>query len=52
MCANFPNSISDRIQIVAIGGLSIAQELAARRHTCVIISTNQALLSHLALARC
>lgn len=48
MRANFPNTISDRIQIVAIGGPSIAQELAARRHTCVMFtSTNQALLSHL-----
>lgn len=51
--AHLPDSIRDRIQIAAIGGPSIAQELAARRHTCVMFtSTNQALLSHLAsLAR-
>jgi glycerol-3-phosphate dehydrogenase (NAD(P)+) len=49
ICANLPNTISDRIQIAAIGGPSIAQELAVRRHTCVVFtSTNQALLSHLA----
>lgn len=52
MCANFPNSISDRIQIAAIGWPSIAQELVARRHTCVMFtSTNQVLLLHLVLAR-
>jgi glycerol-3-phosphate dehydrogenase (NAD(P)+) len=47
--ANLPNTISDRIQIAAIGGPSIAQELAARRHTCVMFtSTNSTLLEHLA----
>ncbi|WP_414585102.1 NAD(P)H-dependent glycerol-3-phosphate dehydrogenase [Scytonema sp. PCC 10023] len=53
LCANLPDSIRESIQIAAIGGPSIAQELAARRHTCVMFtSTNQALLSHLAqLAR-
>ncbi|MDJ0619912.1 MAG: glycerol-3-phosphate dehydrogenase [Calothrix sp. MO_192.B10] len=51
--ANLPHTISDRIQIAAIGGPSIAQELAARRHTCVMFtSTNQNLLEQLAdLAR-
>ncbi|MDJ0800860.1 MAG: glycerol-3-phosphate dehydrogenase [Calothrix sp. MO_167.B12] len=50
---NLPHTISDRIQIAAIGGPSIAQELAARRHTCVMFtSTNQNLLEQLAdLAR-
>ena len=52
-CAHLPDSIRDRIQIAAIGGPSIAQELAARRHTCVMFtSKNAALLQHLAsLAR-
>ena len=51
--ANLPDTIGDRIQIAAIGGPSIAQELAARRHTCVVFtSTNQTLLEQLAgLAR-
>ncbi len=50
---NLPNAIRDRIQIAAIGGPSIAQELAACRHTCVMFtSTNQNLLEQLAdLAR-
>ncbi|WP_235006924.1 NAD(P)H-dependent glycerol-3-phosphate dehydrogenase [Calothrix rhizosoleniae] len=50
---NLPHTISDRIQIAAIGGPSIAQELAARRHTCVMFtSTNSNLLEQLAdLAR-
>ncbi|NJM70476.1 MAG: glycerol-3-phosphate dehydrogenase [Scytonema sp. RU_4_4] len=53
LCAHLPNGLGDRIQIAAIGGPSIAQELAARRHTCVMFtSTNQTLLEHLAgLAR-
>ncbi|KOP27707.1 glycerol-3-phosphate dehydrogenase [Hapalosiphon sp. MRB220] len=53
LCANLPDDMRSRIQIAAIGGPSIAQELAARRHTCVMFtSTNQALLEHLAeLAR-
>ena len=53
LCANLPDAIRGNIQIAAIGGPSIAQELAARRHTCVMFtSTNQALLSHFAeLAR-
>jgi glycerol-3-phosphate dehydrogenase (NAD(P)+) len=53
LCANLPDGIRGNIQIAAIGGPSIAQELAARRHTCVMFtSTNQALLSHFAeLAR-
>lgn len=53
LCANLPDGIRKSIQIAAIGGPSIAQELAARRHTCVMFtSTNQALLSNLAeLAR-
>ncbi len=51
--ASLPDTIRDRIQIAAIGGPSIAQELAARRHTCVVFtSTNQTLLEQLAgLAR-
>lgn len=50
--ANLPNTISSRIQIVAIGGPSIAQELAARRHTCVMFTSTNQVLSHLAeLAR-
>ena len=53
LCANLSDGIRENIQIAAIGGPSIAQELAARRHTCVMFtSTNQALLSNLAeLAR-
>jgi len=53
LCANLPDSIRGNIQIAAIGGPSIAQELAARRHTCVMFtSADRALLSHFAeLAR-
>ncbi|GAX41793.1 glycerol-3-phosphate dehydrogenase, NAD-dependent [Tolypothrix sp. NIES-4075] len=53
LCANLPDGVRERIQIAAIGGPSIAQELAERRHTCVMFtSTNPALLEHLAqLAR-
>ncbi len=51
--ANLPEPIGARLQIAAIGGPSIAQELAVRRHTCVMFtSTNQTLLEQLAgLAR-
>ncbi|RCJ16466.1 glycerol-3-phosphate dehydrogenase [Nostoc sp. ATCC 43529] len=53
LVAHLPDSLRTRIQIAAIGGPSIAQELAARRHTCVMFtSKNAALLQHLAsLAR-
>lgn len=53
LCSHLPDGACCRIQIAAIGGPSIAQELAARRHTCVMFtSTNPALLQHLAeLAR-
>ena len=53
LCADLSDGIRGSIQIAAIGGPSIAQELAARRHTCVMFtSKNQALLSRLAeLAR-
>jgi glycerol-3-phosphate dehydrogenase (NAD(P)+) len=48
LCANLPDGVRSRIQIAAIGGPSIAQELASRRHTCVMFtSTNPALLQHL-----
>jgi glycerol-3-phosphate dehydrogenase (NAD(P)+) len=39
----------DNVQIVAIGGPSVANELAARRHSCVMITgPDQALLDRLA----
>jgi glycerol-3-phosphate dehydrogenase (NAD(P)+) len=37
-----PHLSRDQIQIAAIGGPSIARELAARRHTCIVLTgTNQ-----------
>ena len=46
--AKLPDTISDSIHIAAIGGPSIAQELAVRHHTCVVFtSTNQILLEQL-----
>jgi glycerol-3-phosphate dehydrogenase (NAD(P)+) len=48
LVAHLPDNLRTRIQIAAIGGPSIAQELAARRHTCVMFtSKNPALLQHL-----
>jgi len=43
-----PNRYRDQIQVAAIGGPSIAGELAARRHTCIVLTgTNQELLDGL-----
>jgi glycerol-3-phosphate dehydrogenase (NAD(P)+) len=43
-----PVSSRDQVQIAAIGGPSIARELAVRRHTCVVLTgTNQSLLDWL-----
>jgi glycerol-3-phosphate dehydrogenase (NAD(P)+) len=40
-----PTHYRDRLQIAAIGGPSIAGELAARRHTCIVVTgTDQDLL--------
>ncbi|MBU7584296.1 MAG: glycerol-3-phosphate dehydrogenase [Nostoc sp. TH1S01] len=48
VAAHFSDARREQIQIAAIGGPSIAQELAARRHTCVIFtSKNSALLQYL-----
>jgi len=45
----FPASFRDRLNINAIGGPSIAGELAARRHTCVqVTGKDQGTLDHLA----
>ncbi|MBW4636561.1 MAG: glycerol-3-phosphate dehydrogenase [Iphinoe sp. HA4291-MV1] len=47
--AGLPAEYSQNVQIAAIGGPSIAQELAARRQTCVVFTgTNLALLKQLA----
>jgi glycerol-3-phosphate dehydrogenase (NAD(P)+) len=43
-----PEGVRDRIRIAAVGGPSIAGELASRRHTCVVITgKDQALLDQL-----
>jgi glycerol-3-phosphate dehydrogenase (NAD(P)+) len=43
-----PASNRNQVQIAAIGGPSIAGELAARRHTCIVLTgTNQELLDTL-----
>ena len=44
-----PAAFRDQVRIAAVGGPSIAGELAARRHTCVVLTgTEQALLDQLA----
>jgi glycerol-3-phosphate dehydrogenase (NAD(P)+) len=44
-----PAHSRDQVQIAAIGGPSIAGELAAQRHTCIVLTgTNQELLDRLA----
>jgi glycerol-3-phosphate dehydrogenase (NAD(P)+) len=44
-----PSRHRDRIQLAAIGGPSIAGELAARRHTCVVLAgSDQAMLDQIA----
>ncbi|MEM4644077.1 MAG: 2-dehydropantoate 2-reductase N-terminal domain-containing protein [Candidatus Methanomethylicaceae archaeon] len=43
-----PTDYRDRVRIAAVGGPSIAGELAARRHTCVVITgSDQSLLQKL-----
>ncbi|MFN8491368.1 MAG: 2-dehydropantoate 2-reductase N-terminal domain-containing protein [Caldilineaceae bacterium] len=45
----FPAALRNSVRLAAIGGPSIAGELAVRRHTCVIVTgTDQALLDKLA----
>jgi len=47
--AGLPADYRDRVPLAAIGGPSIAGELAARRHTCVVFAGwDQALLDRLA----
>lgn len=47
--AGLPAHTRDRVQLMAIGGPSIAGELAARRHTCVVLTgSDAALLNQLA----
>ena len=36
--AGLPKHLRDTVQLAAVGGPSIAGELAARRHTCVVVS--------------
>jgi glycerol-3-phosphate dehydrogenase (NAD(P)+) len=44
-----PAHSRDQVQVAAIGGPSIAGELAAQRHTCIVLTgTNQELLDRLA----
>jgi len=44
-----PSRYQDRIQLAAIGGPSIASELAATRHTCVVLAgSNRGLLEKIA----
>lgn len=40
--AGLPNAVGEQVKIAAIGGPSIAGELAARRHTCVVITGRDA----------
>ncbi len=45
----FPPDVRSRLQLAAIGGPSIAGELAVRRHTCVVLTgSDPALLERLA----
>jgi len=45
-----PSHYQNQIQLAAIGGPSIASELAALRHTCVVLAgSNQALLEDIAV---
>jgi glycerol-3-phosphate dehydrogenase (NAD(P)+) len=47
--SGLPAGTRDRVRLMAIGGPSIAGELAARRHTCVVITgSDAALLERLA----
>jgi glycerol-3-phosphate dehydrogenase (NAD(P)+) len=47
--AGLPATARDQVSIVAVGGPSIAGELAARRHTCVVLTgPDQAMLDRLA----
>jgi len=47
--AGLPDHLRDSVQLAAVGGPSIAGELAARRHTCVVVSgADRALLDKLA----
>ncbi|MEW5961500.1 MAG: 2-dehydropantoate 2-reductase N-terminal domain-containing protein, partial [Chloroflexota bacterium] len=47
--SRLPAAYRDKVSLTAIGGPSIAGELAARRHTCVVITgADQALLDRLA----
>jgi len=47
--SGLPAAIRDRVQVAAIGGPSIAGELAARHHTCVMFAgRDQSLLDRLA----
>lgn len=46
---HLPADLRERVRLNAVGGPSIAGELAARRHTCVVITgSDQALLEQLA----
>jgi glycerol-3-phosphate dehydrogenase (NAD(P)+) len=42
--SGLPPKMQGEVQIAAIGGPSIAGELAARRHTCVVITGSEAVL--------
>ena len=45
--SGLPDALGSRVQLAAIGGPSIAGELAARRHTCVVLTGSDAdLLAH------
>ena len=44
-----PNNLQNKVHLNAVGGPSIAGELAARRHTCVVLTgSDQAVLDQLA----
>lgn len=42
--AGLPDALAERVQIAAVGGPSIAGELAVRRHTCVVLAGKDAAL--------
>lgn len=47
--AGLPTHFRNQVQIAAIGGPSIARELASRQHTCIVLTgTNQVLLDWMA----
>jgi glycerol-3-phosphate dehydrogenase (NAD(P)+) len=44
LCDGFPDALRERVRVNAVGGPSIAGELAERRHTCVVFTGPEAAL--------